>query len=538
MIRFFKRYQRSLMGFLAIIAVSMVMTSFGIGSLRSGPVERNAIQVGDQKVSANDFYAYKQEIESRYRQMLKGQYDTFAKNLNISQQLIDELVSKKYLVLESRAQGWEPPVATAKQALWRNVSQGAPYSPEAYMQLPQMLQKSNTEFNLLEHDSYDQAVNDSFLSLFESAAQPAKVEMQAVFAREHSEYTVEYLDFDPAKFTNDVPVPEDKVLEEMYNNAQTDFEIPEQVSYDYIAIRPSDYESKVDVQELDVADFYTEHESEYKVEAKGDTPARVKTLDEVRPEIEAAIRKDQAPTYAQAEAQRLYDEWTKSKLKLAEFAAQQKLALASSNGLISKTSDPQPELHGLSEFIIENSGNPNLLAELDGVSVLAERHELKEVQYPPFADVRAKLLERYQVDKSKDIARKAAEDALSKLKQQPTLKLADLAKEFKAEVGKGGNVSRNTPTPGILSSPDVAKEVFKIAKPQTPFSQVANIGKHYLVGLVTAIKSPAKTDLEKDQLTLMQRERRSDAELMLTSLVNRLKKENPPTIDDAILQES
>ena len=538
MIRFFKRYQRSLLGLLGIIAVSMVMTSFGINNLNSGPIERAAITVGDQVVSSGEFYSYKQEIENRYRTMLKGQYDAFAKNLRISQQLVDDLVAKKYLLIEARAQGWEPPLAAAQQALWRQVSQGASFSPEAYAQLPRMLQKNRSEFKLLENRAFDESVQKGFMSLFDAAAQPAQSEMEAIYVRDHREYSVEYLEFDSARFTKDVPAPEDKVLEEMYNAAQTDFEIPEQVSYDYIALRPADYEVKVDVQELDVADYYTEHESEYKVAAEGDKPARVKSLDEVRPEIEAAIRKDQAPTYAQAEAQRLFDEWNKSTQKISEFAAANKLSVSSTAGLISKTTDPQPDLRGLSEYVVESGSGPKALAELDGVSVLVERKELKEVQYPPFSEVRAKLLERYQVEKSKDVARKAAEDALAKLKQTPNTKLSDLAKEFNAQVNKGAAVSKSKPGVGALANPQVLTEVFKVAKPLTPFSQIVALGPQTIVGMVTAIKSPDLAELDKERSTLIARERQQSGELLLTSLITRLKKANPPTIDDQILQES
>ena len=538
MIRFFKRYQRSLLGLLGIIAVSMVMTSFGINNMRSGSIERQAIAVGDQTISASDFYSYRQEIENRYRMMLKGQYEAFAKNLNISQQLVDDLVAKKYLVREAKAQDWEPPLAAAQHALWRQVAQGASFTPEAYAQLPRMLQKSRSEFRLLEQRAFDEAVQSGFTNMFEAAARPAKSELEAIFLRERSEYTVEYLDFDPTRFAKTVAAPEDKVLEEMYNAAQTDFEIPEQVSYDYIAIRPSDYEAKVDVQELDVTDYYTEHESEYKIPAEGDKPARTKSLDEVRASIESAIRKDQAPTYAQAEAQRVFDEWNKTSKKLSDFASENKLPLASSNGLISKNTDPQPDLRGLSQRVVENAAGAKALVDLDGVTVLVERHELKEVQYPPFADVRAKLLERYQADKSKDVARKAAEDALAKLKQAPTTKLADLAKEFNAEANKGGSVSRAKPAAGALANNQLLGEVFKVAKAGTPLAQVITVGTHPIVGLVTAIKPPSTADLDKERSNLIARERQQSSELMLTSLVNRLKKEEPPTIDENILHES
>jgi len=538
MIRFFKRYQRSLLGLLGIIAVSMVMTSFGVGSLRSGPIERHAITVGDQVVTASEFYGYKQEIENRYRSMLKGQYDTFAKNLKISQQLIDDLVAKKYLVIEAQSQGWQPPFAVAQQALWRQVAQGAGFSSQAYSQLPRMLQKSRSEFHLLETSAFDETVQNGFMNLFEAAARPAQRELDAIFMRDRREYSVEYLEFTPSNFAKSVPAPEDKVLEEMYNASQTDFEIPEQVAYDYIAIRPADYASKVDVQELDVTDYYTDHESEYKVTAEGDKPARVKSLDEVRPEIEAAIRKDQAPTYAQAEAQRLFEEWNKSGKSLSEFATANKLSLASTNGLISKMTDPQNDLAGLSEYVVDNAASSKALAELDSLSVLVERKELKEVQYPAFSEVRGKLLERYQADKAKDVARSAAESALAKLSQAPGTKLSDLAKEFNAQVNKGTSISKNKPGAGALASPEILREVSRVAKAGTPLSQVVTVGPQIIVAIVTAIKLPDMAELDRERTNLMAQERQQSAELIRASLVNRLKKEAPPVIDEQILQES
>lgn len=142
------------------------------------------------------------------------------------------------------------------------------------------------------------------------------------------------------------------------------------------------------------------------VEHEEETP---KPLEEVRDEIEQAIRKRDAPSYAAVTAQEIFDQWFDSEDSLSDLAEEEGFEVKQTEEAYTSTSAPE-ELSRLVRRVLEIPQQQRQLIELPRKSVFVEITEHSEAHFPKLDSVRDKVLRDWKLEQAKE---KAQEEALS-----------------------------------------------------------------------------------------------------------------------------
>jgi peptidyl-prolyl cis-trans isomerase D len=260
------------------------------------------------------------------------------------------------------------------------------------------------------------------------------------------------------------------------------------------------------------------------IKGEGVKPSAPKDLSEVRAGIEKTIRKQEAPAYTSDKAHSFFEKWQSRTQPLAEFAAENNLAAASSNGLLEKEKDPDNGLRGLTAKVIAFPDEEKQTIDVGDKTVLVSIKQYKDEEIPPLEQVKTKVIENWKKAQAKKAA-KAAADALVKSIADgkfENLKAAAQAAKLTLKEAKDLTISNRSKSPPF-NDMAVEKDLFSSEVVGKKPSSVYDIGGTYLVAQTTAGVKPdqALVDSKVDEF----RRRGTDAFLqtLALSITNRLK---------------
>ncbi len=228
-----------------------------------------------------------------------------------------------------------------------------------------------------------------------------------------------------------------------------------------------------------------------KVEEK--KPSSAKPLPAVRAQIESAIRKSEAPSYAKVKAEELLKTARRDNKPLSEVAGLSGMQLKESSSMLAAGKDPSESLSGLTEKVLALPAGERLsvsLIEVGDSSALVQVKEFKDASLAPFSEVRARILEVLKAQEAQKLAETRAQELVTAAQAAPQAFAAE-AKKLGAKVVSGVKVSRAQPTsPEIpdLSQP-MLKAIFSTKTPQViarPFPSQTG----FVVLAVTGVETP------------------------------------------------
>lgn len=409
--------------------------------------------------------------------------------------------------------------------------------------------------------------------LLASAPAPTEEQLKAFYDQNASRFEVPpqasytFIELAPSAFEKDVQVSEDDIGIYYTDNAR-DFTIPEQVRVSEIKVsypKNADDKAKADVKEkakqareealagkvfaelvakyssdaqlkaksgdrgwisrgaehpsFDKAAFSTEagavseiietDESVSVIKVEEKKPSTQKPLASVRAEIEATIRKNEAPSYAKAKADEVLKTARRDGKSLSEVAGLSGLSVKESGGMLAAGSDPAPALTGLTEKVIALQGGDRVsisLVEVGDTSALVQIKEFKDASLAPFAEVREKIVQVVKAQEAQKLADARAKEILVAAQAAPQNFAAD-AKQRGAKVVGPVKVTRANPTSTELPelSQPILRAVFSLSTPQVINQQFPSQNSIVLAS-VTAIEKPDLSkgikaeDLEKYRL--------------------------------------
>lgn len=263
--------------------------------------------------------------------------------------------------------------------------------------------------------------------------------------------------------------------------------------------------------------------------------AEPKKLEDVRDQIVREIKEREAPAFTADRAHQLLGEWQKSELKLADFAAKEGLTVAGTSAALGAESDPAPELSGLSRQVIQAGNEERLLVDLPKVTVLVGVREFREPTIPAFAEVREKVVAAWKKGEGRSQAEAAARKLVDDLRNDAASNLEGAAKAAGLKVVTTKEVSKTSGGSGVLANPEILKSVLST---WTPLSDPAGAFTHdgrFVVLQVTSITPPDPKKVEEKLAASLKRAAEQDAEVLVGSIVNRLKAAATIDVDPAIL---
>lgn len=258
-----------------------------------------------------------------------------------------------------------------------------------------------------------------------------------------------------------------------------------------------------------------------KIEAYREAAPR--SLDDVRGQIETLLKKQEAPAYTSERAHQLFEEWQKSTLTLAEFAAQNGLAAASTNGLLASSVDPEPTAKGLTAQVIESPDDSKQVVDIAEKTAIVAVKEFRPSEVPALATIRASVFEAFRQQEAKKLARASAETFSQKLTSEPAQNLRALAQGQKLEVKTAKDLKKST----SMSNPPfqdaaIQKLVFSSASPRKLSGPLEAFGKFYAAEVV-AISLPDEATVAQKLAESQKRESQELAQLLAASLNSALK---------------
>ena len=629
----FRLGARTIFAWVMVGVMFLTMFSFGLDVVRNDR-QQAAIEVNDIKISYQDVYKQREDLERRYRSFLGKNFDLFARNMNFTQQVVDSTVATLVLRQRAEALGYSRGKDQVAEFVRRSFEQGGGFSPAAY---EQYLSSTGTTAQAFETKLADDLLVQQFTAPFEAASQVSLLEARLAFERAETKYSATFVEFDPAKEIATMKDPPESDLQEYFKGVQADYEIPAAVRYDYLVISPSTVESEVQVAPEDIDLEYTDNPSKYTAPArlklsqirftfpeKGDAKKlaelkekaesvrgkllagesfdklvkqysddvaskvlggdigwnergkfplavdnalfklktdeisevldlgsgyaifkltgkeepKVRPIEEVRSQIEAMLRKREAPAYAAAKAQDLFDGWTKVGSNLSDFAKERKLAPESASEFLEKGRDPKPQLLGLTAQVLDLAADKQQLVELRDESVLVQVVELREPRYPELEEVKAKVIQAWKTKQSKSVAQANAEALLAEAKAANGKPLKDLAVAKKLTPTEQKDMSPNGAAGGPFGDPALREALYSQTKPNQLLAQTYGVGGKYYVVEVGSITPPSADDVKKRGNQFREQESRTLAQLLTESITRAEKARATITVADALFADS
>lgn len=265
-----------------------------------------------------------------------------------------------------------------------------------------------------------------------------------------------------------------------------------------------------------------EDNNEYKiVKVNYFVEGAVKGIDEVRDVITNIIKVREAPAYLAIYGEDLYNELSESKLDLKAFAKNKGLKIDSTE-LVGVSISP-PALNSLSERVYEQKEEKIQLIELGDKVVLVEVLEHKEREIPELKDVKEKLVKIYEKQELERLLKDKEDEVKEALQSKEAEDLTEFAKLIKAKVETKDKVNKLSGLPVEIVTPEISKAVFNTKEAPKFIKSVYNSGKSIILAEISSIKAANPETFTKVKSEYIKRSSNDNSELILASLINKLK---------------
>lgn len=264
MIKLIHRYNKVITYVFLFVAVCFMFSGVGLDILYDGPDgQRYAIKVNDEEISPREFERTRENITERYRRMLGDNFESLAKsfNLNISQQTVDSLVDTHLLAQQASAWGMAGSDEAVNRYILTKVFAGKEVSEDAIRGILQNLGMNYRQFS---SEVKQEISREAFTNLLRDVSFVGDRDAEAQYMRQETAFSLLVASVPVDTFMQKVPEPTDEMLQKVYNQTATNYELPARVSYEYLTFSSKDYAKDVQVSAQDIELYYTENLSKFK----------------------------------------------------------------------------------------------------------------------------------------------------------------------------------------------------------------------------------------------------------------------------------
>lgn len=258
----FHTHRKTVFGIIVVSIAVLSMTGFGVNFFQD--YERGkvyAIKIDDERIDFAQFDRERRQIQNRYRSMLGKNYAQLAPMLeaNLNQQVVDKVISDNLVLKAARDNELYSGPEELQRILRTQVFTGG-FDAAMYRQY---LQEMNLSAPAFEREVRDTALRAQLVGILSDVTNASDEEARAMWEREETTYAVQYVEFDPARFEEQVDVSDVTVLEEYYTTNAADYEQPAKVSYEYVVLDPKKFEDLVVPTAEDIEMFYQDNQSRF-----------------------------------------------------------------------------------------------------------------------------------------------------------------------------------------------------------------------------------------------------------------------------------
>ena len=237
------------------LVIALVFVFFGIGSFGDDAQVRIVATVDDEPITVREFQRAYRNVEASYREQYKDRFTPeLAKQMNLRQQTLDQLITAKLFTKEAHRLGFRVSDEEVRREIAANPAfEGfGSFSPDRYRRLLRALRLTPQEF---EEQQRDGLVLQRFQRFVESSVRATDFEVDKLYEFEQERVNLDFVKIASEDLVDSVTV-EEQALTDFYENHKETFRTPERVRFGYVTYDPVDFAPEVSVSEADVQEYY------------------------------------------------------------------------------------------------------------------------------------------------------------------------------------------------------------------------------------------------------------------------------------------
>lgn len=400
---FWVKVMYSLIAFSFLIGFAVFIGSGITSYVRTGGLAPNIVaEVNGKQITLIEFERtlrnLKQEIDNPY----------------IKELFLMQLVNRILLTEIAKSYGFSVPdseLAEHIASLKYFADSNGKFNEKIYYAV---LKQNNLTPEAFETGLREELLINNFRNFLKSLISPADEDLWWYFRKKNEKSTFYVAKIEPEKFQNKIEISEGEI-KKYYETYRDEFKGNPKKSFEYLVFPYSEYENRVSVSERDIESYYKKNRKKFITGSE----KRLKSLSEVRNEIEKKLKSEKAKELAKNEA-----EEARKMLTGGEGMSE----VAQKFGLSKKSAGPADE-----DEIKNVNGAGKILSELFNSLDEGKISEIKETEdallivritnvIPPSPltqdEARPKIKNKLQRERAKDYARSEAEKLQKEIKVQ------------------------------------------------------------------------------------------------------------------------
>lgn len=392
-----------------IIVASFVGTIFlvwGEGGSGGGPTSY-AAQVNGGKISLEQYQRSYYRLRGIYEQLYgKSITPELEKQLGIKKAAMDNLVEAILVSQEAKKMG----VKVTKDEIVAAVAAVPSFQKDGAFDFnlyQQTLKSNRITPQQFEDSQEEELIIKKARQRITDKAQVSDEDALAAFKKRNDKIELQFVSFSPAEVRGEVKLTEQELTAYLQGH-QDQFKTPERISISYLFVDPSKFSGKVTVTDEEVQTWYQRNIDRY--QGKGG----ILPFAEVKEQAKGDALKAKAAKQAYESTA---DALNKS-IKGADIASAAKtLGVTVSETPLFAATAPPAQIAGEAEllkrsFMTKDGELGGPIETKKGIYIVKVK-ERKPSAVPPLAEIKAQIEARAAVDKSQELAKKKAEEALA-----------------------------------------------------------------------------------------------------------------------------
>jgi peptidyl-prolyl cis-trans isomerase D len=248
-----------------IFSVTLVTLYIPIGDVGSVSLTNEVAAVGGETVSTKEFQtAYRRYIDQMRTQLSPEMLKAF----RFDRQILEALISHHVMLEEARRLGLSVSPAEVEQKVLENPVFRENGNFIGLTRYQAILQQNNLTVEEFEASVRDDILMEKMRSFIGAGVTVSDKEVEDEYRKRNEKAKLDYFVIDPAKLESKVNLS-DQDLRDYYEKNKTKYNVPEKRQAKYILIDTTTLRQFVTVSDDELRQYYAQHQTEY------DLPARV-----------------------------------------------------------------------------------------------------------------------------------------------------------------------------------------------------------------------------------------------------------------------
>lgn len=262
MFEWMNRHKKDIMTYTLWLVIPSFIVLYGYGECQKPQLIQWAANVNGTQITDQELAVLRENIQRQYQQF--GQ-DLDYEELQ-SQALRRAIVSalNEQVARELGLHTTDSEVSRSIKAMEYFKDEAGNFSPARFRNI---LLANNIHPIQFEEEQRDNLTRMKVQSFVASSLYPSARELERIKNQEEQKILVEYLAFEPSRYTQEIQVDADK-LKDFFEGRKKQYEVPEQRRVDYAVFQPASFIGSVTFSEIQLTRFFEENQENYRIPDK------------------------------------------------------------------------------------------------------------------------------------------------------------------------------------------------------------------------------------------------------------------------------